>query len=243
MRRLTVYSSPSLKKTLEMNDQTIKICVWNSIAHFLVYFCIIEHSKERSGLKIDGWRESVVLWESGKNIQYYGRGEAKDKRSSCDCFGGGKRMLRMHVEEWYYKRLSGGFERASQANSRKIWFLFLATILTLPSPRPTLARCHLEYCFVSATTGGQKSMKRVNKIYCFKNYQRTQNSSFPTKKTLRKHGTCCVEEEIHLLCEVSVFWCNINRKILHSFTPWNVCWVLYGGWRSRHWIPVQWDIV
>lgn len=88
-----------------------------------------------------------------------------------------------------------------------------------------------------------KSMKRVNKIYYFRNYRRTQNSSFTTKKALREHSTCCVEEEIHLLCEVSVVWCNINRKILHPFTPWNVCWVLCDGWRFRDRIPVQWDIV
>lgn len=215
---------------LEMNDQTIKICVWNSIRHFLVYFCIIEHSKERSGLNIDGWRESVVLWESGKNIQYYGRGEAKDKRSSCDCFGGGKRMWRMHVEEGYYKGLSGGFETASQANSRKIWFLFLATILTLPSPIPTLARCHLEYCFVSATTGDRNQWKgsikyivlRTIKGLRIAHSQQRKPSENIVPVVWKRKSTCCVKSQ----------WSDViaaGRPYIHSLHEMFVECYMVGG--------------
>lgn len=38
-------------------------------------FCIIEHSKWRSGQRICGLDETAILCESGKNIQFCGRGE------------------------------------------------------------------------------------------------------------------------------------------------------------------------
>lgn len=149
MRRLELYSSPRAKKMLKMKEQTIKIGVWKGSSHFLLWFCIIERWKWKSGYRIEGLRETdpVRIWKE----QICGSGEGGGKMSSCDCLRGGKRMWRIHLEGWYHKRLSEGSKIASQAKGRETWLLSMAITLTLSFLTPALARSHPNYWLLSGT--------------------------------------------------------------------------------------------
>lgn len=176
MRRLELYSSPRAKKMLTMKEQTIKIGVWKGSSNFLLWFCIIERWKWKSGYRIEGLRETdpVRIWKE----QICGSGEGGGKMSSCDCLRGGKRMWRIHLEGWYHKRLSEGSKIASQAKGRKTWLLSMAITLTLPFPTPTWPDPTWIIGFwVTHKWKNRAVNTRVNDIYYFNNFQRNKENS------------------------------------------------------------------
>lgn len=129
----------------------------------------------------------------------------------------------MHLEEWCYKRLSEGSEKACQTNGGKFGF----SCWQLPSTPPLITLLKFSLFWVPHTGGGAGGpIRGANKIYYFRNYWRNEKKLILDKRHHQRTFFCCVKEEIHLLCEISVVWYNINRKILHASTPQNVYWVL-----------------
>lgn len=186
----------------------------------------------------------MVLWEYGKNIQYCGRREAEDKRSSCDCFGGRKRMLRMHVEndtmKGYQEVLRGQVRQMAERFGFSLWQPSLPSPPPyLPWPDPTLNIA----LWVLQLGDGNKWKGSIKYIILgtikglrIAHSQQRKPSENMVPVAWKSKSTCCVRSQRSDVV-------STGRSYIHSFTPWNVCWMSCGGWRFRLWIPVQWDIV